>query len=47
VYATACQSNDPTPWLKNFDVRRWNPTAIDPTTGGASTQTTVSVALSE
>jgi hypothetical protein len=31
VYATACQSRDPEPWLKNFDVRRWNPTAIDPT----------------
>jgi len=30
VFATACQSTNPEAWLKNFDVRRWNPTAIDP-----------------
>jgi PD-(D/E)XK nuclease superfamily len=40
VYSMACQSHDPEPWLKNFDVRRWNPVAIDPIRGGASTQTT-------
>jgi hypothetical protein len=31
VFATACQSSNPEPWLKTFDVRRWNPVAIDPT----------------
>lgn len=30
-YLAACQSADPEPWLKTFDVRRWNPVAIDPT----------------
>ena len=29
-YIQACQSIDATPWLKTFDVRRWNPIAIDP-----------------
>ena len=32
MFSTACQSNDPDPWLKGFEVRRWNPTAVDPTT---------------
>jgi len=36
VFTTACQSADPEPWLKTFDVRRWDPTAIDPTKGGAT-----------
>lgn len=35
-YATACQSETPEPWLKTFDVRRWNPVAIDPTKGEAA-----------
>lgn len=29
-YNTPCQSVNPEPWLKTFDVRRWNPIAIDP-----------------
>jgi len=30
IFSTACQSNDPDPWLKNMEVRRWNPTKSDP-----------------
>jgi len=35
VYSTACQSANPEPWLKTFDVRRWNPVALDPTKDAA------------
>lgn len=31
IFSTACQSSNPDAWLSNFEVRRWNPTAIDPT----------------
>lgn len=31
MFIQPCQSPDPEPWLKTFDVRRWNPTAQDPT----------------
>ena len=34
IFSQPCQSNDPDPWLKNMTVRRWNPTAVDPTQGG-------------
>jgi hypothetical protein len=34
AFMVPCQSADPEPWLKTFDVRRWDPTAIDPTKGG-------------
>jgi PD-(D/E)XK nuclease superfamily len=30
VYSTACQSATPEPWLKTFDVRRWNPVQLNP-----------------
>lgn len=30
-YSTSCQSANPNSWLETFDVRRWNPIAIDPT----------------
>jgi hypothetical protein len=29
-YSTACQSVDAEPWLKTFDVKRWNPVSINP-----------------
>lgn len=35
VFSTACQSANPEPWLKTFDVRRWNPVALDPTKDAA------------
>jgi hypothetical protein len=38
VFSTACQSADPEPWLKTFDVRRWNPVAIDPVAKGGNTE---------
>jgi len=31
IFIQPCQSADPDPWLKTFEVRRWNPTALDPT----------------
>lgn len=31
MFLQPCQSPDPEPWLKTFDVRRWNPTQQDPT----------------
>ena len=31
MFIQPCQSLDPEPWLKTFDVRRWNPIAQDPT----------------
>jgi hypothetical protein len=31
MFLQPCQSRDPEPWLKTFDVRRWNPTSADPT----------------
>ncbi len=31
MFMQPCQSPNPEPWLKTFDVRRWNPTAADPT----------------
>lgn len=31
IFTTPCASSDPEPWLKTFEVRRWNPTAVDPT----------------
>lgn len=31
IFMQPCQSLDPEPWLKTFDVRRWNPTLKDPT----------------
>lgn len=31
MFIQPCQSPDPEPWLKTFDVRRWDPTAVDPT----------------
>ena len=30
VFATSCQSANPAPWLETMEVRRWNPTALDP-----------------
>ena len=30
MFATACQSSTPEPWLKTFDVRRWNPVQVNP-----------------
>lgn len=32
IFMTACQSAVPENWLANFEVRRWNPLAADPTT---------------
>lgn len=32
IFIQPCQSTDPAPWLKTFDVRRWNPTAANPET---------------
>lgn len=37
MFMQPCQSPDPEPWLKTFDVRRWNPTAADPTKEGNAT----------
>lgn len=34
IFLQPCQSPNPEPWLKTFDVRRWNPTAADPTKEG-------------
>lgn len=31
IFLTPCASNDPDPWLQNFEVRRWNPLSKDPT----------------
>lgn len=31
MFIQPCQSPDPEPWLKTFDVRRWDPTKADPT----------------
>lgn len=31
IFTQPCQSPDPEPWLKTFDVRRWNPLLKDPT----------------
>lgn len=31
MFIQPCQSPDPEPWLKTFDVRRWTPTKKDPT----------------
>lgn len=31
IFMQPCQSSDPEPWLKTFEVRRWNPVAKDPT----------------
>jgi hypothetical protein len=46
VFSTACQSADPAPWLKTFDVRRWNPVAIDPIAQkGGTDQTNVTTQL--
>jgi hypothetical protein len=35
IFSTSCQSATPELWLKNFEVRRWNPTKADPTSEAA------------
>lgn len=35
MFTQPCQSPDPEPWLKTFDVRRWNPILKDPTKDAA------------
>lgn len=36
MFVQPCQSPDPEPWLKTFDVRRWDPTKADPTKGAVT-----------